>query len=158
MEGTVAQSIVDPANPKTALSVRAMITANIEAMDLFPDEGRPFPICDWIESAGTADSQFLTPRGDQHASLRGIPMQPSPTWSAVRTASGVRRPLSPSTASVRAERIVGDDEGGTGHGSCTPPVQVGGEARREEGPAECMSPRGLPPRNPASPDSRLPSG
>ena len=29
MEGTVAQSIVDPENPKTALSVRAMLTANL---------------------------------------------------------------------------------------------------------------------------------
>ena len=29
MEGTVAQSIVDPDNPKTALSVRAMLTANL---------------------------------------------------------------------------------------------------------------------------------
>ena len=39
MEGTVAQSIVDPANPKTALSVRAMLTANIGALELLPDEG-----------------------------------------------------------------------------------------------------------------------
>ena len=39
MEGTVAQSIVDPENPKTALSVRAMLTANLAAFEFLPDEG-----------------------------------------------------------------------------------------------------------------------
>ena len=72
MEGTVAQSIVDPANPKTALSVRAMLTANIGAMDLLPDEGLPFSIRDWIEGGGRGGFLFLTSRGDQHASLRGL--------------------------------------------------------------------------------------
>ena len=71
MEGTVAQSIVDPANPKTALSVRAMLTANIGAMDLLPDEGIPFSIREWIER-GDPGFLFLTSRGDQHASLRGL--------------------------------------------------------------------------------------
>ena len=71
MEGTVAQSIVDPANPKTALSVRAMLTANIGAMDLLPDEGEPFSIRQWVEGEGEG-FLFLTSRGDQHASLRGL--------------------------------------------------------------------------------------
>ena len=71
MEGTVAQSIVDPANPKTALSVRAMLTANIGAMDLLSDEGPPFSIREWIER-GDRGFLFLTSRGDQHASLRGL--------------------------------------------------------------------------------------
>ena len=71
MEGTVAQSIVDPANPKTALSVRAMLTANIGALELLPDEGNPFSIRDWIET-GEDSFLFLTSRGDQHASLRGL--------------------------------------------------------------------------------------
>ena len=72
MEGTVAQSIVDPANPKTALSVRAMLTANIGALELLPDEGQPFSIRDWIENDGGSGFLFLTSRGDQHASLRGL--------------------------------------------------------------------------------------
>ena len=71
MEGTVAQSIVDPANPKTALSVRAMLTANIGAMDLLTDEGPPFSIREWIEHRAPG-FLFLTSRGDQHASLRGL--------------------------------------------------------------------------------------
>ena len=72
MEGTVAQSIVDPANPKTALSVRAMLTANIGAMDLLPDEGPPFSVREWIEREGGGGFLFLTSRGDQHSSLRGL--------------------------------------------------------------------------------------
>ena len=72
MEGTVAQSIVDPDNPKTALSVRAMLTANIGAMDLLSDDGPPFSIREWIEREEGGGSLFLTSRGDQHASLRGL--------------------------------------------------------------------------------------
>ena len=76
MEGTVAQSIVDPENPKTALSVRAMLTANLGALALLPDEGEPFSIREWISKDNAARDGggflFLTSRGDQHASLRGL--------------------------------------------------------------------------------------
>ena len=72
MEGTVAQSIVDPENPKTALSVRAMLTANLSALELLPDEGRPFSIREWISEDDGGGFLFLTSRGDQHASLRGL--------------------------------------------------------------------------------------
>ena len=72
MEATVAQSIVDPANPKTALSVRAMLTANIGAMEVLPDEGEPFSIRKWVGREEGGGFLFLTSRGDQHASLRGL--------------------------------------------------------------------------------------
>ena len=72
MEGTVAQSIVDPENPKTALSVRAMLTANLSALEFLPDEGKPFSIRDWIGKEDGDGFLFLTSRGDQHASLRGL--------------------------------------------------------------------------------------
>ena len=76
MEGTVAQSIVDPENPKTALSVRAMLTANLSALEFLPDTGEPFSIRDWIGEEDRARDGgsflFLTSRGDQHASLRGL--------------------------------------------------------------------------------------
>ena len=84
MEGTVAQSIVDPQNPKTALSVRAMLTANIGAMEVLADSGTPFSIREWIgndrdgglhRASGLRRANgflFLTTRGDQHASLRGL--------------------------------------------------------------------------------------
>ena len=72
MEGTVAQSIVDPQNPKTALSVRAMLTANIGAMEVLADSGEPFSIRDWISRDRSSGFLFFTSRGDQHASLRGL--------------------------------------------------------------------------------------
>ena len=72
MEGTVAQSIVDPDNPKTALSVRAMLTANIGALEYLPDTGKPFSIREWISNDNRGGFLFLTSRGDQHASLRGL--------------------------------------------------------------------------------------
>ncbi len=76
MAGTVAQSIVDPENPKTALSVRAMLTANLSALELLPDEGKPFSIREWISDEARDRNGggflFLTSRGDQHASLRGL--------------------------------------------------------------------------------------
>ena len=72
MEGTVAQSIVDPENPKTALSVRAMLTANLSALEFLPDSGKPFSIREWISDEERGGFLFLTSRGDQHASLRGL--------------------------------------------------------------------------------------
>ena len=72
MEGTVAQSIVDPENPKTALSVRAMLTAHLSALEFLPDTGKPFSIRDWISDEDREGFLFLTSRGDQHASLRGL--------------------------------------------------------------------------------------
>ncbi len=72
MEGTVAQSIVDAKNPKTALSVRAMLTANIGTMEVLADSGQPFSIRDWISGDEEDSFLFLTSRCDQHASLRGL--------------------------------------------------------------------------------------
>ena len=72
MEGTVAQSIVDPENPKTALSVRAMLTANLGALEYLPDVGAPFSIRTWVDRDQGDGCLFLTSRGDQHASLRGL--------------------------------------------------------------------------------------
>ena len=72
MEGTGAQSIVDPDNPKTAISVRAMLTANLSALEFLPDTGKPFSIREWISDEERDGFLFLTSRGDQHASLRGL--------------------------------------------------------------------------------------
>ena len=72
MEGTVAQSIVSPENPKTALSVRAMLTANLGALEFLPDTGERFSIREWVGREDKTGFLFLTSRGDQHASLRGL--------------------------------------------------------------------------------------
>ena len=99
MEGTVAQSIVDPANPKTALSVRAMLTANIGAMDLLPDEGDPFSIREWIER-DSGGFLFLTSRGDQHASLRGL----ISTWLEIAVNALLSLPRKDAQGNVPARR------------------------------------------------------
>ena len=99
MEGTVAQSIVDPANPKTALSVRAMLTANIGAMDLLPDEGDPFSIREWIEQ-DSGGFLFLTSRGDQHASLRGL----ISTWLEIAVNALLSLPRKNAQGNVPARR------------------------------------------------------
>ena len=70
MEGTVAQSIVDPENPKTALSVRAMLTANLSALEFLPDTGKPFSIRDWI-GAGVEDEAAP---GPDLAARAGVPV------------------------------------------------------------------------------------
>ena len=53
-----------------------MLTAHLGALEFLPDEGKPFSIRDWIgkeDGAGERGSfLFLTSRGDQHASLRGL--------------------------------------------------------------------------------------
>ena len=100
MEGTVAQSIVDPANPKTALSVRAMLTANIGAMDLLTDEGPTFSIREWIER-DRAGFLFLTSRGDQHASLRGL----ISTWLEIAVNALLSLPRADGQGNALARRI-----------------------------------------------------
>ena len=57
-----------------------MLTAHLGALEVLPDTGEPFSIRDWIareDRAGDAPDDggsflFLTSRGDQHASLRGL--------------------------------------------------------------------------------------
>ena len=107
MEGTVAQSIVDPENPKTALSVRAMLTAHLNALEFLPDEGKPFSIRDWIGKENRDGFLFLTSRGDQHASLRGL----ISTWLEI---------------AVNAMLTLAQDDG---------PAHLGGHPRRAADPA-----------------------
>ncbi|MCY4470225.1 MAG: type IV secretion system DNA-binding domain-containing protein, partial [Thiotrichales bacterium] len=49
-----------------------MLTANLSALEFLPDEGRPFSIREWISDEERGGFLFLTSRGDQHASLRGL--------------------------------------------------------------------------------------
>ena len=49
-----------------------MLTANLGALEFLPDEGKPFSIRDWISDEERGGFLFLTSRGDQHASLRGL--------------------------------------------------------------------------------------
>ena len=49
-----------------------MLTAHIGAMEFLPDSGAPFSIRKWIGREDGGGFLFLTSRGDQHASLRGL--------------------------------------------------------------------------------------
>ena len=49
-----------------------MLTANLAAFEFLPDEGTPFSIREWISRERQDGFLFLTSRGDQHASLRGL--------------------------------------------------------------------------------------
>ena len=49
-----------------------MLTAHLSALEFLPDEGKPFSIREWISDEERGGFLFLTSRGDQHASLRGL--------------------------------------------------------------------------------------
>jgi len=56
MQGFVEQSIIDPEDPKTALSVRANLSTALKPLVHMPPVRRPFSIRNWVESA---DDSFL---------------------------------------------------------------------------------------------------
>ena len=49
-----------------------MLTAHLGALEFLPDTGKPFSIREWISTENKDGFLFLTSRGDQHASLRGL--------------------------------------------------------------------------------------
>ena len=49
-----------------------MLTAHLGALEFLPDTGEPFSIRDWVGQEDGTGFLFLTSRGDQHASLRGL--------------------------------------------------------------------------------------
>ena len=49
-----------------------MLTAHLAALEVLPDTGVPFSIREWVGREDETGFLFLTSRGDQHASLRGL--------------------------------------------------------------------------------------
>ena len=74
LKNTAAQSIIDEQSPKTALSVRAVMTAYLSCLEHLPDDptATPFSIRDWIEDDDKDGFMFLTSRGDMHESIKGL--------------------------------------------------------------------------------------
>lgn len=74
LKHTVAQSIIDEQSPKTALSVRAVMTAYLSCLEHLPDnpQAQPFSIRNWIEDDSQDGFMFLTTRGDMHESIKGL--------------------------------------------------------------------------------------
>jgi type IV conjugative transfer system coupling protein TraD len=81
LKNTAAQSIIDEQSPKTALSVRAVMSAYLSCLEHLPSgtpvgvPGAPagnFSIRDWIEDDARDGFLFLTSRGDMHESIKGL--------------------------------------------------------------------------------------
>jgi len=74
LKNTAAQSIIDEQSPKTALSVRAVMTAYLSCLEHLPDDpmAEPFSIRNWIEDDTRDGFMFLTSRGDMHESIKGL--------------------------------------------------------------------------------------
>ena len=72
LKDTTAQSVIDVNNPKTTLSVRAMLSAHTASLDLLPDGRDRFSIRDWVENEARQGFLFLTSRSDQHEVLKGL--------------------------------------------------------------------------------------
>ncbi len=74
LKNTAAQSIIDEQSPKTALSVRAVMTAYLSCLEHLPDDPKatPFSIRNWIEDDTRDGFMFLTSRGDMHESIKGL--------------------------------------------------------------------------------------
>lgn len=74
--GTEAQSIIDEGNPKTALSVMAMLATNLKSLttlrDRDADMEEPFSIRRWIENQEQQGFLFISSRADRHETLKPL--------------------------------------------------------------------------------------
>ena len=63
---------LDPADPKNATSVRAILSDMAGALEVLPDGGRQFSIRDWVQSDSEGGWLFLSSQGGGYARLRGL--------------------------------------------------------------------------------------
>lgn len=83
--GTEAQSIIDEANPKTALSVMAMLATNLKSLTVLRDqkiktdengevkeEEEAFSIRKWIQGEEQEGFLFVSSRADRHETLKPL--------------------------------------------------------------------------------------
>lgn len=74
LRDTSAQAIIDENSPKTALSVRAVMTSYLECLATLEDRSHTplFSIRDWIRDDDGQGFLFLTSRSDRHETVRGL--------------------------------------------------------------------------------------
>jgi type IV conjugative transfer system coupling protein TraD len=72
VKDTAAKSLIDPENPKTALSIRAVLTTHLKGFCALPDGDSTFSIGKWIRDDSDDSCVFLTSRGDLHAALQPL--------------------------------------------------------------------------------------
>ncbi|MDR2526979.1 MAG: type IV secretion system DNA-binding domain-containing protein [Rickettsiales bacterium] len=73
---TPAQSIIDENNPKTALSVMSMISANLKSLTTLREQKakneESFSIRNWIQNAQQQGFLFISSRADRHETLKPL--------------------------------------------------------------------------------------
>lgn len=76
VKDTPAQAIIDPANPKTALSVMAMLSANLKSLTYLKAQSEAeestFSIRQWIHNERQKGFLYLTSSADQHEALKPL--------------------------------------------------------------------------------------
>ncbi len=72
MEGSVAQAIVDPGQPKTALSVRSILTTHLRPLSLLPEPRNRFSIKEWVMDEKQKGFLFLTSTASKHETRRAM--------------------------------------------------------------------------------------
>ena len=72
MEGTEMQSIISTDQPKTALSVRSMLTSNIHALGFLPPVKEPFSIREWVQNTDQSGFLFLSSHAATHEVRRAM--------------------------------------------------------------------------------------
>ena len=71
MEDTVAQSIVDPGQSKTALSVRSILTTHLRPLAMLHRVYEPFSVRDWVQN-GKGGFLFLSSDASTHETRRAM--------------------------------------------------------------------------------------
>jgi type IV conjugative transfer system coupling protein TraD len=66
MKDTEIQSIIDPKNPKTSLSVRSMLTTFIQPLTLLNPVRKPFSIRQWVQDDKKQGFLFLSSKASTH--------------------------------------------------------------------------------------------
>jgi type IV conjugative transfer system coupling protein TraD len=72
VKDTAARSLIDPDNPKTALSIRAVLSTHLKGFCALADGQSTFSIGNWIKDDNDSSCVFVTSRGDLHATLQPL--------------------------------------------------------------------------------------
>jgi type IV conjugative transfer system coupling protein TraD len=72
VKDTAAQSLIDPESPKTALSIRAVLSTHLKGFCALRDGKATFSIGNWIRDDNDSSCVFVTSRGDLHATLQPL--------------------------------------------------------------------------------------
>lgn len=74
LDGTTAASLIDSSNDKTASSIKAVLGAYVESINLLTKQSgkAEFSVREWLNQEAQDSILFLTSRADQHESIKPI--------------------------------------------------------------------------------------